>query len=196
MNLMPTYTGRPIEDLVPTEKRNHHKYRKRLLELQSGLEMPEGTSVYSTHEAGHHIFWKRAGFNNFEFHGPTVFYDVQESDENNRYKCYFAAVRTPELNNISNFNDDLLNRIAESAVAGDTFNEMRNQIPTRHLNKNSDYRDFSTFCEVKFGLLPYDIVSRWQDAIPKVRAYLQDPRNEENIQTAIKYVRRKCFHLP
>jgi hypothetical protein len=98
------------ESSVPLEKRRHPKYQELFSKLQKELTAKGAIEIFSTHEAGHLIFFKRAGFTQFEFHGPTMTYDGE------RCGYHIAAVETPESSRIRNYNGDILDRLARLGV--------------------------------------------------------------------------------
>ena len=146
------------------------------------------------------IFFKRAGLTRFEFYGPTMIYNDSQSvdDESKRYGYFLAAVRTPETRDIQGYDDELLSALARGAVAGEVFNEVRQQRPIRSIDESSDFVGFNAHClralreDLDSG---YDAKGRWRKAQDEVRAHLQDNANESEIQSAIAKVRFECFGL-
>jgi len=195
------YAGRAIDESgVPPEKRSHPEYLRRYLELQTLLTALNSIDKYCAHEAGHLIFFERAGLTQFEFYGPTMTFNDLHSfdDESKRYGYFLAAVRTPEAGDIQGYDDEMLNTLARAAVAGEVFNEVRQQSPIRPIDESTDFVGFDAHCRKALREdfeIGYDAKGRWRKAQDAVRAYLQDNANEPEIQSAIAKVRFGCFGI-
>jgi hypothetical protein len=196
------YAGRPInEDQVLPAKCEHDEYKRLYAKLQAELEAENALETFCTHEAGHLIFFRRAGFTKFDFEGPTMTYRLWLTGESeaDRYNYYLAAVHVPEVGRLRRYNnDDTLKEIARGAVAGEMFNEVRQNRPSVPVDKSSDYDGFNELClralrtDNSFG---YDAPGRWKRARDEVKDYLGSSAHEQEIQDAIVEVRFKCFSL-
>jgi hypothetical protein len=198
---MSSYRGRDIdENGVPLIKREHPEYKRLYKKLQSELAAPNSIDIFCAHEAGHLIFFRRAGFTQFKFYGPTMTYDAINTfaDESERYNYFIAAVRTPEANQLQGYNDDLLNSLARGAAAGEVFNEIRQRHPPVPIDKSSDFDGFDLYCRnaLRKNLsIGYDAEGRWKRARKEVEVYLGNRINENEIKTALMEVKYGCFGI-
>jgi hypothetical protein len=198
---MSPYIGKAInEEGVLREKRDHPEYRRLYSKLQIELTAVNAIDIFCTHEAGHLIFFRKAGFTRFEFLGPTMTYNslMPYEDESQRYNYYIAAVRAPEILNIPRYDDSVLDALARGASAGEVFNEIRQQGRPVPIDKSSDFDGFDDHCRRALranGLIGYDAKGRWNRARSEVKAYLENSINEAEIHAAIVEVKHGCFGL-
>jgi hypothetical protein len=198
---MTAYTGRKIDESgVSLERRKHPEYKRLYSKLKKELTASHSIEIFCVHEAGHLIFFRQAGFTEFDFLGPTMTYDDLKpyDDESKRYNYFLAAVRTPEASRIDEYNENVLIRLAGGAAAGEVFNEVRQQCPPVPIDKSSDFDGFDEHCRKALRYdneIGYDAKGRWGRARDEVKAYLEDRTNETKIQSAITEVRYGCFKL-
>lgn len=191
---------RPIKDLVPLDRRDHPAYLLEYKQLEQDLSATTSIGIYCAHEAGHLIFFRRAGFTEFEFAGPTIHYDERYQEENNRYSSFPAAVMPIDLklNSLCNYSDELLDSLARAGAAGDIFNEFEQGKTPRPPESSDDFYHFDQHCRRALqqdSEIRYDAKGRWKRAQGDVRAYLRDNSNAPTIESAISEVRRQCFDL-
>ena len=105
---------------VPVEMREHPEFLKKFNHLRRVLGDPRQVEIGCTHDAGHLIYFRRAGIptENLKFHGPTVFYNPQLQEF-----LYFLVCVEPPLNSPVQ-----IDAFAKGAAAGGGDRNLRSQI--------------------------------------------------------------------
>ena len=166
--------------------------------LQSELTASKSIEIFCVHEAGHWIFFKQAGYTEFDFRGPTMVYNPLKERGNERFGYFQAAVRIPEASRIRNYDDSVLDGLARGSASGEVFEEVRlHHLPRPH-DGSSDFNSFDEHCRRALRNdfdIRYDAKGRWRRTRLKVKAYLEDGTNGEEVQDAIVKIRYECFRL-
>lgn len=198
---MGDYVGRAIDESgVDVKKREHPEYKRLYSKLQNELTASGAIDIFCVHEAGHLIFFRKAGYTTFIFRGPTMTYNPWKpcKDESERYNYYIAAVETPEIDRLVHYDDRTLLGLARGAAAAELFNEIRQQCAPIPIDKSSDFDGFDNHCRKALRYDPdigYDASGRWRRARAEVTPYLHNPANEHEIQRATAEVKQQCFNL-
>jgi hypothetical protein len=177
--------------VLPVSMKDDAEYMRRRQDIERRLRAPRAIETFCTHEAGHLIYFRRAGFTQFDFLGPTIAYDGKRFDD-----C-LAAVNPPKLGRNHFYDDDFLIELARGAVAGGVFVEVRLHYPEIENGDGADWVLFENHCrraqrqDVSRTFNPEE---RWRQARDEVKADLENHViTDDEIQRAEDEVRHKCF---
>jgi len=176
---------------VPMEMREHPDFLQKFSHLTRALADPRQVEIACTHDAGHLIYFQRAGIQieSLTFHGPTVKYNPKRQEF-----VYFLVCVEPPLNSPVQ-----IDAFAKSAAAGGVFTAVLCGETYR-----GDEADLCVFTHVASGLLrqnPYlsgfvTVDSLWREARQAVEKDLRDADAtfHSEIAAAIAEIKARCLN--
>jgi hypothetical protein len=175
---------------VPVEKRGDLDFLQKFNHLTRVLADPRQVEIGCTHDAGHLIYFRRAGIptENIKFHGPTVFYNPQLQE----FLYFLACVEPPFDCQVQ------IDAFAKGAAAGGVFSSV-----LCHETYRGDEADLDLFTRIAnrwlqrnlhlWGLV--NIESLWREAQQAVEADLRDADAtfHSEIAAAIAEIKARCL---
>jgi hypothetical protein len=152
---------------VPNVMKCLEEYKWRREEIEARLCLPNAIEVFSTHEAGHIIYFKLANLPAPILFGPTIEYDGK------RFSHCTVGVKPPDLeNNVGYFTGKFMIRLARAAVAGGVFLEALMGYSEKDNGDADDWDLFERYCKTvqRYDTTrDYNPPKRWRKARAKVK---------------------------
>jgi hypothetical protein len=178
-----------IADSVPANLKDE-EYLRRLRAIENSLRIPERFEKTCTHEAGHLIYFRRAGFADFVYCGPKIFHDGRQ------FVYWVAWVNPSAFNGNIFYSDELLRGIARGAAAGGVFLEVLLGCSVIDNGSGDDLMSFGVHCSRAQAQLsrPLNVQERWNRARSEVKLDLENNIiRPDEVERAKAEVVQNCF---
>jgi hypothetical protein len=182
---------------------------RELQEANQKLLIPGKIEAVCIHEAGHLVFFKKAKIRTV-LRQPALKY----SQTHKKFVPVLAAVGTPEINEDTAYDEELLDNLARGGVAAGMFVDefIANKkdygpvsdalifelLQEREIVNNNDKDTFTQYCDwaMRNGSgIEFDPVTPWSKAQEHVEAYMHCPEFKEKRSAAIAEIKLECFGL-
>jgi hypothetical protein len=181
-----------IDDSVPASLRDSPEYLSRRRAIERSLQVPDRFDRTCTHETGHVIYFRRAGFTTFEYLGPKIFHDGRQ------FRYWVAYVSPSQLNGNILYTEELLLGLARGAAAGGVFLEVLLGCSAIDNGSGDDLMSFGMHCgraQVQWRR-PLSVQQRWIRARKEVKLDLENHViTPDEIDRTKAEVISKCFSM-
>ena len=175
---------------VPIDKREHPDFQRRMREIKRDLADLPTIEICCTHEAGHLIYFRRAGATQFRFDGPMIFYEAARDE----FHHGLAGVKP-----LSPIYD--VDGFAKGAVAGGVFSSLL--CGQAHRGDSDDRLFFSRYIDHWLRQNPHlqgcniNADEMWRNAQLAVEEDLRAPDSplRAEIPLAVAEIKLECFIL-
>jgi len=177
---------------VPQDKLTDARFLSLHAEIQGALNHLGYVNAFCIHEAGHMIYFSKAGFAEFDFHGPRIVYDSERDD----FDGYPAAIQ-PKPYNIDFSNMDIqkwLSTVAQAHAAGGVF--ARKLANARDGGDEEDRQHFDNMCGVVQRQIPNIEIDReasWRGAQDAVLKDLRSPAFRTEAWNKARKIKERLF---
>lgn len=169
--------------------------------IQKQLNTPGKIDFTCLHEAGHLVYFERAGIDAHIF-GPTIEYVERERE----FVTCLSTIGTPTINEYTPYTLELYADLANAGVAGTLFGDdflkdfdpdspLAQQIRAeRDTILHNDWLVFDQCCRWGIQRVPIAASRKcWPTAMASVTADLTNQKTREDIHLKAKEIRAKCF---
>ena len=182
---------------VPFEKLTDPDFLRCRSQMEAVLKSDQWVTGFSAHEAGHLIYFRRAGWKDFDYRGPTILFDSARCE----FKAIVAAVRPAGTMNEAADKvitlEQFIMSMAKGHAAGGVVIRSLTSLPDA--GDDGDYEDFSNWCTAicaQHPHLPIDRKRFWEDAQKAVAKDLRKPPARKEIWDVAKEIRPILFGQP
>jgi hypothetical protein len=187
-------------------RRDHPDLPNTLNRLLADLSIPQRIEAVCIHEAGHYIYFKKAGIRT-TFEPPSVYW----SEETKRFGYFLAAVDTPDVGEFfTGYSNEFLSELAKAGIAATlVITKLLNE-PDRYelgesvssqlrdelgLVEDGDYQAFRRRClyALRTNSIDFKPRERWELARTEVNYELSATNVMQDILSAASTVRTECF---
>jgi hypothetical protein len=184
-------------------------FPKAFQEANQSLLIPGKVEAICVHEAGHLVFFKKAKIRAI-LRGPALKY----SRTHKQFVPVPASIGTPEMNEHTPYDEELLENLARGGIAAGMFVDefitnrenyglvsdalIAELLREREIVNNNDYCTFKLFCHwarTNGSQIEFDPLTPWSEAQKHVEAYTRCPEFKEERAAAIAEIRLECFGL-
>jgi hypothetical protein len=177
---------------IPQDKLADARFLSLHAQMQAALNHTGYVNSFCIHEAGHIIYFSRAGVADFDFYGPRIVYDAGRDD----FDGYPAAVQ-PKPWNADFLNMDVqqwLNTVAQAHAAGGVFARLLANVPD--VGDDEDRQLFDHMCAVVQRQTPNIEIDReasWREAQDAVMKDLRSPAFRAQAWNKAREIKARLF---
>jgi hypothetical protein len=190
-----------VRDAIRTEApitlQNDKRHLDEMNDLVSRLSKPAYLDLFAKHEAGHEIYFRRAGVTDFEYITPVIHYD--KDDKENPFLGQWAAIRPKTLVTPENIDDSLedFNRwllaVAKGYAAGGVCSLRLTD--TDYAGDRNDRKQFKKACNAAYSCDDadkfMDVEDIWTLAQKEIGADLDD----EGFQNEVRHKAKELMPM-
>jgi hypothetical protein len=180
---------------IPQDKLTDGRFQSLHTQIQAALNHMGYINAFCIHEAGHIIYFTKAGVTDFDFYGPRIIYDSQRDD----FDGYPAAIQ-PKPWNADFLNMDIqkwLNTVAQAHAAGGVFARQLSNAPDG--GDEEDRQRFDNMCAIFQRQVPdvtIDLEDSWKEAQDAVMRDLRSPAFRNEAWNKAREIKAKLFGQP